>query len=68
MTNAERGTDEMRKRMDHYEQKLKVLFESPNATVNQALSDIDSNKIIDTNSEDPEFFDEFTRVIDDARL
>jgi hypothetical protein len=29
---------------------------------------VESSKIIDPDNEDPEFFDEFSRVIDDATL
>jgi hypothetical protein len=36
MTNAERSTDEMQKRKDQYEEKLKVLFDSLTAVISQA--------------------------------
>ena len=32
------------------------------------MSGVDSSKIIDSYNEDPEFYSEFTRVIDDAML
>ena len=36
--------------------------------INQGLRNVESSKIIDPDNEDPEFFDEFSRVIDDATL
>jgi hypothetical protein len=54
--------------MNQYDNKLRSLFDSPAATVSQGLGDVDSSKIIDPDDEDPGFFDEFSRTIDDARL
>ena len=68
LTNNERGTDEMKSRMSHYEDKLRVLFQTQAADVTQGLRDVDSGKVIDPDDEDPAFFDEFTRIIDDATL
>ena len=67
MTNDERNTDEMKSRMEHYDDKLKIVFDAE-ADITQGLRDVESYKIIDPDNEDPEFFDEFTRVIDDATL
>jgi hypothetical protein len=68
VTNAESSTDEMQARMREYDDKLQVYFDAQSADVSRHLRDIDSHKIIDHENEDPAFFDEFTRVIDDAGL
>lgn len=68
MTNDERCTDEMQSRMKRYEDKLRVIFELPSVTITNGLHDVDQSKIIDPENEDPEFFEEFTRTIDDASL
>jgi len=68
MTNDERSTDEMRRRMTQYEDKLKVLFDAPSATISSGLQNVDSSRIIDPDNEDPEFFEEFMRTIDDTTL
>ncbi|KAI2500086.1 Reverse transcriptase (RNA-dependent DNA polymerase) [Fragilaria crotonensis] len=68
LTNAERATDETRSRMREYEEKLKTVFEAQSADITQTLRDIDVSKVIDPDNEDPEFFEEFARVIDNASL
>ena len=68
LTNAERATNEMQKRMDEYDAKLKVLFEAQSADVTHSLRDVPSDKIVDPQDEDPTFYDDFARVIDDAQL
>ena len=68
MTNDERSTDEMRSRMTQYEDKLKVLFEIPSATISNGLQNVDPSKIIDPDNKDNEFFEEFMRTIDNSRL
>ena len=68
VTNAELSTDEMKSRMREYDDKLRVYFEAQSADVSRHLRDVDSCKIIDHENEDPAFYDEFTRVIDDAVL
>ncbi len=57
MTNNERSTDEMQKRMRDYDSKLERIFVIQSANISQK-----------TSNEDPAFFDEFTRIIDDAAL
>ena len=68
LTNDERNTDEMKSRMQQYEEKLAKLFETQSADVTRGLRHVDSDKIIDPDNEDPAFFAEFSRVIDDATL
>jgi hypothetical protein len=63
-TNAERATDEMQKRMDEYNEKLKVLFEAQSADITHSLYNVPSDKIIDPKDEDPTFYDDFARVIE----
>ena len=68
LTNDEGNTEEMKARMKQYDEKLKVIFESQSAEITRGLCDVDSSKVIDPDDEDPSFFQEFTRVIDDASL
>ena len=68
MTNDERSTDEIRSRMTQYEDRLKVLFDMPSAIISNGLQNVDQSKINDPDNEDPEFFEEFMRTIDDSRL
>ena len=68
LTNDERSTDEVQRRMDEYEVSLKRVFETQSADITSQLRDVETNKIIDHEDEDPEFYREFTRVIDDATL
>ena len=51
-----------------YEEKLATVFEVQSADLTRGLRHIDPSKIIDPDNEDPEFFQEFTRVIDDVTL
>jgi hypothetical protein len=68
MTNDEKSTDEMQKRMERYEERLQVTFEAQSSDLTRTLRDVHSSYVIDPEHEDPVFYDEFTRVIDDARL
>jgi hypothetical protein len=45
-----------------------VIFELPTATITSGLHDVDRNKVIDPENEDPEFFEEFMQTIDNALL
>jgi hypothetical protein len=68
MTNNKQKKDKMRSRMLNYDGKLKTVFETLTAAVSMDLDSIDLYKIIDPDNEDPEFFNTFTRVIDDMTL
>jgi hypothetical protein len=68
MTNDEKSTEEMQKRMKHYEDQLQTVFEAKSADLTAALRNVDSRHIIDPENEDPDFYDDFIRVIDDAQL
>jgi hypothetical protein len=68
MTNDEKLTEEMQKRMEQYEESLRSIFEAKSADLTTTLRDVDLQSIIDPENEDPEFYDDFTRVIDDARV
>jgi hypothetical protein len=65
LTNGERLTDKMKSGMQQYEDALTV-FESRSADITRGLGNVEPNKIIDPKNEDPAFFNEFTRVIDNA--
>jgi len=68
MTNDEKSTDEMKKRMERYEERLRILFEAQSADLTTTLRDVHSRYVIDPENEDPEFYSDFTRVINDAQL
>lgn len=68
LTNAERAADEFKSWMREFEDKVKVVFDAQSADITQALRDIDSHQIIDPDNEDFDFFNDFTRIIDDAAL
>jgi hypothetical protein len=68
MTNDKKSTEEMQKRMKHYEDQLQTVFEAKLADLTATLRNVDSRHIIDPENEDPDFYDNFIRVIDDAQL
>lgn len=68
MTKSERSTEEMKSRMSQYEEKLPATFDAQSADISNELRDVHPSKIIDPDSEDSEFFEDFKRVIDDATL
>jgi hypothetical protein len=68
ITNDERATDKMKQRMQRYEQRLQPLFEASTAGLTTTLRDVDSQYIIDPDNEDPAFYEDFTRVIEDAQV
>jgi hypothetical protein len=64
MTNNEKSKDDMKLRMEQYERKLKTTFEAKSADLTAALRDVDSQLIIDPENEDPDFYEDFARVVD----
>ena len=66
LTNDERSTDKTKRRMNEYEGSLKRVFEAESADIAFRLQDVDTSKVINHEDEDPEFYCEFTRVIDDV--
>ena len=68
LTNAEQSTDEVRTRMCNYESKVKITLDAQSANITQTLRDVASWRVINPEDEDPEFFNEFTRVITDVAL
>ena len=68
MTNDEKATEEMQKRMSQYEEHLQSTFDAQSADLSRTLRDVLSSYIIDPEHEDPGFYDDATRVIDDAQL
>ena len=68
MTNDEKTTEEMQKQMERYEEQLQAVFDAQSADMTRTLRDVHSSYVIDPENEDALFYDEFTRVIDDAQL
>ena len=58
----------MEQRTNQYDEKLKRVSEAQSADITNGLRNVDSSKIIDPENEDPDFFEVFMRVIDDATL
>ena len=58
----------MKLRMEQYEQKLKATFEAKTADLTMTLRNVDSQFSIDPENEDPEFYEDFTRVIDNDQI
>jgi hypothetical protein len=54
--------------MREYEEKRKTVLKAQSADITQTLRDVEISKIIDPENEDPEFFEEFARVIDNVLL
>lgn len=67
ITNDERSSEETKKRMHEYDERLKRVFDAKTAAIT-SLQGVPTSKVIDPFDEDPAFFAEFTRVIDDATL
>jgi hypothetical protein len=68
MTNDEKSTDDMNKRMVQYDERLKRVFDAQSDDLSRSLIEVHPSRVIDPEDESSEFFDEFTRVIDDSRL
>ena len=66
MTFDDKNTDEMKARMTAYDSKLQVIFDSQSADISNSLSGVEAFRVIDAENEDNEFYEEFTRTIDDA--
>jgi hypothetical protein len=54
--------------MKRYEQRVQPLFEASTAGLTTTLRDVNSHYIIDPDNEDPAFYEDFTRVIEDAQV
>jgi hypothetical protein len=68
LTNDERSTDEVKRQMSEYEDKVKTTFEARSSDIANTIRGVELSKIIDNENEDEGFYQEFTRVIDDAML
>ena len=68
MTNNEKSTEEMQKRMERYKESLRSTFDTKSVNLTKSLHDVHPSLIIDPEDEDQSFYDDFTRVIDDSRL
>ena len=67
ITNDERSSEETKKRMNEYDERLKRVFDAKSVAIT-GLQGVPTSKVIDPFDEDPAFLAEFTRVIDDATL
>jgi hypothetical protein len=66
MTNDEKSTKEMQKRMTQYDERLKHTVEAQSSDLTRTLRDIYPSYVIDPEDKDPDFISKFTGVIDDA--
>jgi hypothetical protein len=68
LTNAEQKTDEWKKRMQEFDDKLESRFNAASSDISNSVRDVNPSHVIDLENEDQEFLDEFNRVIDDETL
>ena len=68
MTYDEQSTNEMKTQIRHYDDKLHATFDAQSADMSHTLSRVDPYRIIDADNENEEFYEEITRIIDDATL
>ena len=68
MTNDEKSAEEMQKRMDQYEKIFCSTFDTKSAELTKSLHDVHPSLNIDPIDEDPSFYNNFIRVIDNTRL
>jgi hypothetical protein len=68
LTNDERNTEETKRRMDQYEEKLKRVVGAQSADLTNELQSVNLHQVIDPENEDPSFFEDFMRAIDDTAL
>lgn len=61
LTNDGRSSDETKRRMDEFEDKVKTVFDVQAAEITNRLHDVETSKVIDHEDEDPDFFDALTR-------
>jgi hypothetical protein len=68
MGNDERFDRRDAKGIAQYEERMKSTFNALSSDLTRTLHDVHSSYVIDPDNEDSGFFDDFTRVIDDAQL
>ena len=68
LTNAEQSTGKVKTHMRDYKSKVEITVDAQLANITQTFRDVAPWHVIDPEDEDPDFFNEFTRVIDDAAL
>jgi hypothetical protein len=65
LTNLEQQTNEWKRRMTTFDDELEAKFQTSSSDVSNSTRDIPQNLLLDLDGEDPEFIQEFNRVIDD---
>jgi hypothetical protein len=68
LTNDKHNTEAMKRRMDQYEEKLKRVVGAQSADLTNELQSVNLHQVIDPENEDPSFFEDFMRAIDDTAL
>jgi hypothetical protein len=65
LTNLKQQTNEWKRRMTTFDDELEAKFLTSSSDVSNSTRDIPQNLLLDLDGEDPEFIQEFNRVIDD---
>ena len=67
MTNDKMSSEEMKQQMVQYDEQRKRTFDAQSANLTRSLRDVHQSCAIDPEHENPDIFNKFTWVIDDAR-
>jgi hypothetical protein len=68
LTNLEQQTNEWKRRMTTFDDELEAKFRTSSSDVSNSTQDIPQNLLLDLDGEDPEFIQEFNRVIDGSEV
>ena len=68
LTELEKQTDEWKRRIKEYDDTIEKKLDADVPISNKSLIGVDHTKIIDIDDEDPEFLEEFNRIISDESI
>jgi hypothetical protein len=68
ITELEKTTDDVKERMQEFNKGIQEKMEAPSARIEKAHWEHHSSQVIDLEGEDPEFIEEFRRVISDESI
>jgi hypothetical protein len=65
LTNLEQLTEEWKQRTMRFTKVLETKFQAPSSELSNITKDLPPESVLDLEKEDPEFLEDFNRVIDD---
>jgi hypothetical protein len=68
VTNLEQQTDEWKQCMNLFTEVIEAKFQAPLSNLSNATRDIPAEKLLDLEKEDPEFLEDFNRVISNETI